>query len=87
MDTESQRIYDRMRLHNLQLAQPTWSPAQLAATIGCSERWLTCIHVPGAISSADVLRQYTGRAFGLLLISTAIPKLPSSRPDELSHLL
>jgi hypothetical protein len=39
MDTESQRIYDRMRLHNLQLAQPTWSPAQLAATIGRSERW------------------------------------------------
>jgi hypothetical protein len=39
MDTESQRIYDRMRLHNLQLAQPTGSPAQLVATIGRSERW------------------------------------------------
>jgi hypothetical protein len=39
MDTESQWIYDRMRLHQLMQAHPTWSPAHLAAVVGRSERW------------------------------------------------
>lgn len=39
MDTESQRIYDRMRLHKLMKKHPHWQPAQLAAMLGRSERW------------------------------------------------
>jgi hypothetical protein len=39
MDTESQRIYDRMRLHKLMEKHPNWMPAQLAAELGRSERW------------------------------------------------
>ncbi len=39
MDTESQRIYDRMSLHKLMLAHPNWTAAQLAAEMGRSERW------------------------------------------------
>lgn len=39
MDSESQRIFDRMRLHRLMLAHPHWGPAQLAQAIGRSERW------------------------------------------------
>lgn len=39
MDTESQRIYDRMSLHRLSVAHPDWKAAQLAEAIGRSERW------------------------------------------------
>ena len=39
MDAESQRIYDRMTLHRMMLAHPTWTPAQLADAVGRSERW------------------------------------------------
>lgn len=39
MDTERQRIYDRMSLHKLMEAQPTWTPAQLAEAVGRCERW------------------------------------------------
>lgn len=39
MDTESQWIYDRMRLYHLMLNHPSWSPRQLAETVGRSERW------------------------------------------------
>lgn len=39
MDTESERIYDRMRLHKLMEKYPLWMPAQLAAALGRSERW------------------------------------------------
>jgi len=39
MDTESERIYDRMRLHQLSEQQPNWMPAQLAAELKRSERW------------------------------------------------
>lgn len=39
MDTESQRIYDRMRLHKLMQKHPNWMPTQLAAELGRSERW------------------------------------------------
>lgn len=39
MDTESQRIYDRMSLHQLMQAHPHWTAAQLAAAEGRSERW------------------------------------------------
>lgn len=39
MDTESQRIYDRMTLHQLMLEHPHWTAAQLAAEVGRSERW------------------------------------------------
>ena len=40
MDTETQRIYDRMTLHRLRLTQPTWSLDVLAAAVGRSERWV-----------------------------------------------
>lgn len=39
MDTESQRIYDRMTLHKLMERHPPWTPAQLAEAVGRSERW------------------------------------------------
>lgn len=39
MDTENQRIYDRMTLHRLMRAHPSRSPAQLAEAVGRSERW------------------------------------------------
>ena len=39
MDTESEQIYDRMRLHRLMREHPTWNPAQLAAGVGGSEGW------------------------------------------------
>lgn len=39
MDTESQYIYDRMKLHRLMKAHPTWSSPQLAAAVGRCERW------------------------------------------------
>ncbi len=39
MDTESEQIYDRMRLHRLMREHPTWTPAQLAAEVGRSEGW------------------------------------------------
>jgi hypothetical protein len=39
MDTESQWIYDRMRLYHLRVAHPDWSVAQLAESVGRSERW------------------------------------------------
>jgi transposase InsO family protein len=40
MDTESQRIYDRMTLHRLSLKHPDWKSAQLAEATGRSERWV-----------------------------------------------
>lgn len=39
MDSESQRIYDRMKLHKLAQKHPEWNTAQLAWEIGRSERW------------------------------------------------
>jgi len=39
MDTESQRVYDRMRLYQLMHTHPDWSPKSVAETIGRSERW------------------------------------------------
>jgi hypothetical protein len=39
MDTESQRIYDRMRLHRQMGEHPSWNAAQLAEAIGRSARW------------------------------------------------
>lgn len=39
MDTESQRIYDRMSLHQQMREHPTWNAAQLAEAVGRSERW------------------------------------------------
>jgi len=39
MDTESERIYDRMRLHRQMREHPSWSPAQLAEAVGRSARW------------------------------------------------
>ena len=40
MDTESQRIYDRMTLHRLSTENPHWKSPQLADSIGRSERWV-----------------------------------------------
>jgi len=40
MDSESQRIYDRMRLHQLILTHPNSSSRQLAALMARSERWV-----------------------------------------------
>ena len=39
MDTESERIYDRMSLHRQMREHPSWSPAQLAEAVGRSARW------------------------------------------------
>ena len=39
MDSESKRIYERMRLHDLMKQHPEWSPVQLAVELGHSERW------------------------------------------------
>lgn len=39
MDTESQRIYDRMTLHRLSMAHPDWKAPKLAEAVGRSERW------------------------------------------------
>jgi hypothetical protein len=54
MDSESQRIYDRMTLHKLMMSQPYWTPAQLAEAVGRSERWarrwvgrLQAVETPG----------------------------------------
>lgn len=40
MDTESQWIYDRMKLYDLRRTQPAWGTSQLAQAIGRSERWV-----------------------------------------------
>ena len=40
MDSESQRIYDRMTLHRLRLTHPAWPTTQLAEVVGRSERWV-----------------------------------------------
>ena len=40
MDSESQRIYDRMSLHRLAKKYPHWQPIQFAADLGRSERWV-----------------------------------------------
>ncbi len=39
MDTESQRIYDRMSLHRLSVGHPDWKAPKLAEAVGRSERW------------------------------------------------
>lgn len=40
MDSESQWIYDRMKLYDLQRVQPAWGSKQLAEAVGRSERWV-----------------------------------------------
>jgi len=39
MDDESQRIYDRMKLHQLSLKHPDWRAKDFAQEIGRCERW------------------------------------------------
>ena len=38
MDTESEQIYDRMRLHRQMREHPNWNAAQLAEAVGRSAR-------------------------------------------------
>ena len=40
MDTESQRIYDRMTLYQLLKSHPEWGSTQLADRVNRSERWV-----------------------------------------------
>lgn len=40
MDSESERVYDRMRLYKLSQAHPEWKSPQLAQEVGRSERWV-----------------------------------------------
>lgn len=40
MDTESQWIYDRIRLHQLWKEHPDWSSRDLAREVGYSDRWV-----------------------------------------------
>lgn len=39
MDTESDRIYDRMTLYRLMNQHPSWTTAQLAKSVGRTKRW------------------------------------------------
>lgn len=74
MDTENQRIYDRMTLYRLMQANPTWSPAHLAEVVGRSERWgrkwikrLKAVEVPN---------------FGMFVSQSRAPKTRSRQTNE-----
>ncbi len=74
MDTESQRIYDRMSLHQLMQAQPHWTAAQLAAAVGHSERWARkWVKRFHSAETAD---------FGMYLSQSRAPKSRPRQTDE-----
>jgi hypothetical protein len=74
MDTESERIYDRMCLHKLMEKHPNWMPAQLATALGRSERW--------ARKWVRRLKAVTEPGFRMYLSQSRAPKKRSRQTPE-----
>ncbi len=74
MDSETRRIYDRMRLYFMMQEHPTWRPEALAEIIGRTARWVR-----------QWQRRFANDASGTLTLFLSRSRAPHSRPNQTSQ--
>jgi len=80
MDTESQRIYDRMTLHRLIEAHPDWSLRQYAREVGRDVRWVW--------KWEQRLASAPERHFSMYMSQSRAPKTrPRQTPNEVKDVI
>jgi transposase InsO family protein len=80
MDTESQRIYDRMTLHHLIETHPNWSLRQYAHKVGRDVRWVW--------KWEQRLTSAPKRHFSMYMSQSRAPKTrPRQTPDEVKDVI
>lgn len=80
MDSESERIFDRMRLHQLMKKHPDWSDKHFAQEIGKSDGWVR--------KWKARLENPTENSFKMYLSQSRAPKtIWRETPDEVKEVI
>ncbi len=74
MDSETRRIYDRMRLYFMMQEHPTWGSEALAEIIGRTARWVR-----------QWQRRFANDQSGTLTLFLSRSRAPHSRPNQTSQ--